>query len=130
MNVQMEKKHMVYCTKCGTKNPDDAQVCSQCGASLSTIEGGEQQRRVEGECFGPRRRHEPYRRVEEECFGLPRGGAIVGIAIGLIILLAGLIWLLQQTDLISKTVEVWPFAIIIFGILIVAGALYGMRRRY
>lgn len=121
---------MVYCTKCGTKNPDDAQVCSQCGASLSEIGGGEQKKRVEGECFGPRRRSEPYRRVEDECFGLPRGGAIVGIAIGLIILLAGLIWLLQQTNMIPKTVEVWPFAIIIFGILIVAGALYGMRRRY
>lgn len=121
---------MVYCTKCGTKNPDDAEVCSQCGASLYAVEGGEQQRRVEGECFGTRRRGEPYRRVEEECFGLPRGGAIVGIAIGLIILLAGLVWLLQQTEVISPDVQVWPFAIIIFGILIVAGALYGTRRRY
>jgi len=25
---------MVYCVKCGAKNPDDAKVCSQCGASL------------------------------------------------------------------------------------------------
>jgi len=121
---------MVYCTKCGTKNPDDAQVCLQCGASLYAVGEGEQQKRVEGECFGTRRRGEPYRRVEQECFGLPRGGAIVGTAIGLIILLAGLIWLLQQTKVISPDVEVWPFAIIIFGILIVAGALYGMRRRH
>ncbi len=121
---------MVYCTKCGTKNPDDAQVCSHCGASLLAVGESKQQRRVEGECFGPRRRAEPYERVEQECFGLPRGGAIVGIAIGLIILLAGLIWLLQQTNVISPDVEVWPFAIIIFGLLIVAGAIYGMRRRY
>jgi len=121
---------MVYCTKCGTKNPDDAQTCSQCGAPLYAIGEGEQQRRVEGECFGTHRRGEPYRRVEQECFGLPRGGAIVGIAIGLIILLAGLIWFLQQANVIPKTVDVWPFAIIIFGVLIVAGALYGMRRRY
>lgn len=121
---------MVYCTKCGTKNPDDAQVCSQCGASLYAVGKEEQQQRVERECFGTRRRGEPYRRMEQECFGLPHGGAIVGIAIGLIILLAGLIWLLQQVELIPKSMEVWPFAIIIFGILIVAGALYGMRRRY
>jgi uncharacterized membrane protein YvbJ len=25
---------MVYCTKCGTLNADDATVCVQCGASL------------------------------------------------------------------------------------------------
>lgn len=124
---------MVYCTKCGTKNPDDATVCSQCGAPLYAVGEAEGQRRVEGECFGPSRRSgEPYRRVERECFGLPRGGAIVGIAIGLIIVIAGLIWLLQQLrpGLIPSGVEVWPFAAIIFGILIVVGALYGLRRRY
>jgi len=105
---------MVYCTKCGAKNADDAKVCSQCGASLYPIRG---------------ERERYYRRYEDECFGIPRGGAIVGLAIGLIIVLAGLIWLLQQAELIPKTVDVWPFAVIIFGILILIGAFYGMRRR-
>jgi uncharacterized membrane protein YvbJ len=124
---------MVYCTKCGTKNPDDATVCSQCGASLYAVGEAETQRRPENECFGPsQRRGEPYRRVEHECFGLPRGGAIVGIAIGLVIVIAGLIWLLQQLEppLLPSGVNVWPIAAVIFGILIVAGALYGLRRRY
>jgi len=106
---------MVYCTKCGTKNPDDAKVCSQCGANLYPV-------REE------RERH--YRRVEQECFGIPQGGAIVGIAIGVIIVVAGLIWFMQQAGYISRAVEIWPFAAIVFGILIVIGALYGMRRRY
>jgi uncharacterized membrane protein YvbJ len=106
---------MVYCTKCGTKNPDDATVCSQCGASLYPF-------REERERY--------YRRYEHECFGIPRGGIIVGIAIGVIIVLAGLILLLQQAGAISQGVSVWPFAAIIFGILILIGALYGMRRRY
>jgi hypothetical protein len=26
---------MTYCTKCGTKNEDDAEYCSKCGVSLS-----------------------------------------------------------------------------------------------
>jgi hypothetical protein len=26
---------MVYCTKCGTKNEDDADFCKKCGASLT-----------------------------------------------------------------------------------------------
>ncbi len=104
---------MVYCVKCGTKNPDDANVCAQCGASLHPV-------KKEEECFGVER---------EECFGIPHGGIIVGLAIGIIILLAGGIWLLQQAQLIPKTVEIWPFAVIIFGILIIVGALYGLRRR-
>ena len=27
---------MVYCTKCGTKNEDEAKVCVNCGATLVT----------------------------------------------------------------------------------------------
>jgi uncharacterized membrane protein YvbJ len=104
---------MVYCVKCGTNNPDDAQVCKNCGAQLYTT----------GEA-----RH--YRRMEDECFGIPRGGTIVGLAIGMIILLAGVVWFLQQTGVVAQNVEVWPFAVIIFGVLIIVGALYGLRRRY
>jgi len=119
---------VVYCSKCGTKNPDDAKICSQCGAPLyAAAETGRE--RYEDECGGRRRAGEPYRRVESECFGIPRGGTIVGIAIGTIIVLAGVIWLLQQTNLISSTVSVWPLAAIIFGILIIIGALYGLSHR-
>lgn len=105
---------MVYCTKCGTRNADDAKVCAQCGASLYAV----------GES-------ETYRRMETECFDLPRGSAIVGIAIGTIIVLWGLIILLQSTNppIIPTDISVWPIALIIFGILIVAGAMYGLGRR-
>ena len=101
---------MVYCTKCGAKNPDDAVVCAQCGASLET--GTYMPRRYE-------------RRHEEECFGLPWGGAIAGIIVGLIIILAGLSWLLG----FAFWRIIWPLIVIIFGILVLAGALYGLRRR-
>ena len=67
--------------------------------------------------------------MEYECFGIPGGGAIVGIAIGLIILAAGIIYLLQQANLIPSGVSVWPFAIIVFGILLIIGAFYAFRRR-
>ena len=108
---------MVYCTKCGTKNPDDAKICSQCGASLYAV----------GE--GRTETYEPYRRVERECFGIPRGGTIVFIAVGAIIVLAGIIGILQQGGFLPSEVTVWPFVLMIFGILIVIGALYGMSRR-
>lgn len=108
---------MVYCTKCGTKNPDDAKICSQCGASLYGVGEGRSET------------YEPYRRMERECFGIPRGGTIVLIAIGLIVVLGGIIGLLQAAGLLASSVSVWPFVLIIFGLLIVIGALYGMGRR-
>lgn len=100
---------MVYCTKCGTKNPDDAEVCSKCGAPLNP-EREERQRY--------------YRRYEQECFGIPHGGAIVLAAIGAIIVLAGLMIILGQEN------NIGPFVLIIFGVLIVIGALYRMSHRH
>jgi len=107
---------LVYCAKCGTKNEENAALCAKCGASLETV---------------PTRRPE-RKRVEEECFGIPYGGAVVGLAIGVIILLWGIIWFLQQPGigLIPAGVSVWPFAIMIFGILIIIGAYFGLRHRY
>jgi hypothetical protein len=68
-----------------------------------------------GEQFG--------RRVEKECFGLPHGGAIAGIVVGIIIILVG------GSLLLGIDIEFWPLIIIIFGVLIVAGALYGITRK-
>jgi hypothetical protein len=67
--------------------------------------------------------------MENECFGIPGGGAVVGVAIGIIIMAAGVIYFLQQANLIPSSVSVWPFAIMIFGILLIIGALYALRRR-
>ncbi len=107
---------MVYCSKCGTQNPDTNTVCSNCGAPLYTV----------GQRY-PGSDREHYRRMEGECFGLPNGGMIVGIIIGVIIILAGLGLYLQAAYGIS--IDVWPLIVIIFGVIIVIGALYG-RRRY
>ena len=108
---------MVYCSKCGTQNPDTNVNCSNCGAPLYTV----------GQRY-PGSDREHYRRMENECFGLPNGGMIVGIIIGVIIVLAGLGLFLQNAYGIS--IDLWPFIIIIFGVLIVLGALFGRRRRY
>jgi hypothetical protein len=100
---------MVYCAKCGTKNDDDVKVCSNCGASLYAV----------GES-----RH--YRRVENECFGIPRGGTVAGIFFGLIIMLAGISLLSQEV--FGFSVPWWPFVVILFGVLIIVGAMYSRRR--
>jgi len=111
---------MVYCSKCGTKNPDTNTVCSNCGAPLYTV----------GQRYaGSDREH--YRRMENECFGLPHGGMIVSLVIGIVIILVGLGLFLQITYGISINIwqYLWPLIIIIFGVLILLGGIYG-RRRY
>ena len=67
------------------------------------------------------------RRVEDECFGLPHGGAIVGLIIGIIIILWGLTQVMP--GLLPAGFSLWWLIIIIFGVLIVAGALYKFSRR-
>jgi len=104
---------MVYCTKCGVKNEEDAVVCVKCGAPLQK---------------GPRPTLTYERkRFEEECFGIPHGGAVVGLIIGIIIIIVGVSSLSGIKDVGRY---IWPLIIIAFGILIIVGALYGLRRRY
>lgn len=72
------------------------------------------------------RRFKSGRRVESECFGLPHGGAIVGLFIGVIIILWGLS---QLPGLLPIDFNFWPWIIIVFGGLIIAGALYGFSQK-
>lgn len=109
----MERTNLVYCSECGYKNEDNAEVCSKCGAPLQVVR--------------PERRNiKRDRRMESECFGLPHGGAIVGLLIGIIIILWGLS---QLPGLLPADFEFWPWIIVVFGCLIIAGALYGFSRR-
>jgi uncharacterized membrane protein YvbJ len=100
---------MVYCSKCGTKNEDDRKTCVGCGAELYPEVG--------------RKGGYMERKVEEECFGLPHGGAIAAIIIGLIIVISGLSWLFDFQ------IELWPGIVIVFGALIIAGAIYKLRKK-
>jgi len=98
---------MVYCTKCGTKNEEDAVICVKCKEPLGSYPAVRRERR----------------RKENECFGLPNGGAIAGLVIGLIIILWGV------SSVLDINIDVWALIIIIFGTLMVAGALYSIGRR-
>ena len=129
---------MVYCSECGTKNEEAVETCVKCGAKLNVprekslekrIEDGAEEfgkraeaweesfgKRTEGECFG--------KRAEDECFGLPHGGTIIGLIIGIMIIVVG-ISLLTGIDL-----EIWwPLMILIFGVLIISGAIYTLTRK-
>ena len=122
---------MVYCSKCGEKNAEDSKYCGKCGTDL-----GLQEKSVEGrfeksieksaEQFGERMEkwgEDVGKRAENDCFGLPRGGTILGLLIGIIIIIVGL----QQV--FGWQIDVGPFAIIIVGLLFTVGAIYGLTRR-
>ena len=99
---------MVYCQKCGTKNEDNADYCLKCGANLQT-----------GTHVS--KRHE-RKKAEEDCFGLPNGNAIGGIILGIVVLLWGL------TMILDITFNFWYIILILFGVLMIAGALYKITR--
>jgi len=94
---------MVYCTKCGAENKDEAKYCVKCGGPLWG-EGREKEEREE----------------REMCFGAPIPRSYWGIFIGLIIILWGFSMLLR--------VEAWPLIIIALGILILVSILTHPRR--
>jgi hypothetical protein len=113
---------MVYCSKCGTQNPDDANVCSNCGAPL----------------YGARpdyypysrhwRRHEYYHDHYHDHGTW--GGGIAALAIGALIILAGLSVLLSTYYNISIP---WGAIVLFFiGVLIIFAGLSARRhwKRY
>lgn len=119
---------MVYCSKCGTKNEETAEHCAKCGAKLILSKEKYWEKRFEqgAEEFG--RRAEAWgesfgKRANDDCFGLPHGGTIFGLIFGIIIIIAGLMWIT------GITFNVWPFFILIVGILIILGGLYSLTRK-
>ena len=118
---------MVYCQNCGTKNEDDDEYCSKCGTLLKEDKRRyrrERRRRLMDECFGAS--YEYRQRQRRECFGLPHGNIILPIILGIILILAGLssIYGFQFWQYLG------PALIILIGLLIIAGAIYGARRKY
>jgi len=60
---------------------------------------------------------------EDECFGLPNSGAIAGIVFGLLIVFFGL------STLFGWEFNPMAYFIVVFGALIVLGAIYRLTRR-
>ena len=123
---------MVYCTKCGEKNVDDAKYCIKCGTNLEKIptknieQGFESSVDEWGKKFGERMESwgEDFgRQVENECLGFPKGGIIFGLLLGLIIISVGL------QMIFGWQINFRPFIVVIIGLLFVAGAVYNFIRK-
>jgi hypothetical protein len=64
-----------------------------------------------------------YERPRDECFGLPWGSSIIGVLIGIAIIIVG------ARELFGWNIDFGPYATIIIGILLIAGAIYTISRR-
>ena len=108
---------MVYCTKCGTQNPDNAINCSNCGAPLYGAEGR------------PYTRQDRRQRYYEEGYGYYRRGSGVGLLIaGLIIIVIGLGLVFGTLSLFFQ--YFWPIIIVLIGAwLLVRGIMRNRRYR-
>lgn len=99
---------MVYCAKCGAKNEDDAEVCARCGEPL-----------LHPEEMGRRSwRGEGLQSMRER-----RSPSFWGIFFGLLIILCGAIWLLNQVFPWLTWNGLWPFVLILFGAAVIIRAL-------
>jgi uncharacterized membrane protein YvbJ len=98
---------LVYCTKCGTENEEDAEVCKNCGASLRPPA-----------YRTSRRRDWDY---DDECFG-GRNRMTWPLLIGAFLILMGLSTLLEDMFWWAGWDTLWPLFIIAIGVLIVSNA--------
>jgi len=129
---------MVFCTNCGAANDETAAYCVKCGTNLDVSKRDSWDRRMErwGEDFGKRAEEwgEDFGRQAEawgEDFGrqadkeLSNIGVIFGLLIGVIMVLVGITWIAG----IELTQYFWALIIIVFGLLVLAGSIYGLKQR-
>jgi uncharacterized membrane protein YvbJ len=111
---------MVYCTRCGTLNADDAIACKNCGAPLQT---------AQAQSIPPQAESRPYNRHwrwEERHEYHRRSGAFAALAIGLIIVLIGFSALLAEFYNINIP---WGAIILVFiGVLIIVAGIRARNR--
>ena len=101
---------MVYCSKCGTLNPESATNCTNCGDLLRGTESR------------PYSRYE-RRRYYEEGYGYSRKGNGFGLIIaGLFVVIIGIAALTGFTLFWSYF---WPVLLVLFGLWLL---IWGLRR--
>jgi len=98
---------MVYCTKCGAENEDEAKECKECGAPLHPPPYRAYRRRYE----------------DDVCLGGRRGVPIWGIIFGIAIILWGVATLLEDVYSWASWDRLWPFLVIAVGLIIIFNAL-------
>ena len=106
---------MVYCSKCGTQNPDTAVNCSNCGVSLLGANPQDRQYSVH--------QHRHYDRESSK-----RSGGIGLLIAGIVVLILGLSLLYGGFGLFLA--YFWPILLVVLGIWLLMRGLMWSQRRY
>ncbi len=107
----LRRNSLVYCSRCGTLNPDTSTNCSNCGAPLAPVENR------------PFSRYE-RRRYYQEQYGYRHQGNGIGLLIaGLFILVLGLAALTGSWAVFWQ--YFWPIVLILIGVWLLS---WGLRR--
>jgi uncharacterized membrane protein YvbJ len=105
---------MVYCTKCGKKNEDEAEYCSKCGAPLASAGKGQDK--------------DWDKRCEEDCTSGRHGWAffwgIVLILVGLWIIFEFLVKKLPNMPSWFSEFPFWGIFVALIGIMVI---IWGLR---
>ena len=98
---------MVYCTKCGTENEEDALDCKNCGASMKSSANRSRRRDWD---------------MEDDCFG-GRSKTTWPLLIGIFLIILGASTLLDDVFWWAGFDTLWPLFIIAIGILVITNAM-------
>ena len=104
---------MSYCTKCGTNNAKGATVCANCGTSLYGTN-------PESKTYWG---HIQYK-GEDHVFH--RTGALTTLIIGIVIVLIGISFLLNE--IFNIQIPWWEIILIFLGVWFIARAVIRMKR--
>jgi hypothetical protein len=111
-----EEREMVYCTKCGTLNRDDAIVCTNCGTTLQSTQ-----------TTSPNYyRNWRWENWEGEYRYHRRSGAFVILAVGVMIILFGFSAFINQVYGIN--IPWWPIILVFVGIIVIISGLRSRSR--
>jgi len=107
----LRRNSLVYCSRCGTLNPDPSTNCSNCGAPLAP---------VENRSYSQNER----RRYYKEQYSYRHRGNGVGLLIaGLFVLVLGLAALTDSWSVFWR--YFWPVVLILIGVWLL---IWGLRR--
>ncbi|MCW4036530.1 MAG: zinc ribbon domain-containing protein [Candidatus Bathyarchaeota archaeon] len=114
---------MVYCPECGADNEEEAVYCTKCGAPLK--EGAPRVRYARRRGEKDEKAEKGEKREKEEKYEKEGDARMWGLLVGLLIIIAGVISLLETWYWYAWD-RLWPALVIVVGLFII---WYGLRAR-
>jgi len=114
---------MPYCSKCGAEVREEMAFCSKCGTSLKVARAPAPYRAEKGEKTEKSEKEEKMEKTEKyEKREVGFMGPLIG---GLILVCLGSLFYLAVAGLL-RFQNIWPLFLIVAGILIIVGIIYGV----